>query len=60
MKRIEIATGKYFAGLGSHGYSAKFSGGGIINIRISGGVIENPKPEELKVSMEWDDVPVEE
>lgn len=56
MQKIEIAVKKFFAGLGYGGYPAKFLDGGIINFRISKNVLKSPKPETMKVTLEWDDV----
>jgi len=46
---------RYFAGLGYDGYSVKLSEGGMINMRISKNVLREPKPETMKVTLEWED-----
>jgi len=53
--KIEVTLRKYFAGLGYDGYSVKLPEGGMINMRISKNVLKEPKPEELKVTLEWED-----
>lgn len=55
MTKIEVVVKKYFAGIGYDGYSTKFSDGGTINFRISKGVIKEPKPDEIRVTLEWND-----
>ena len=52
--KIEVTLRKYFAGLGYDGYSVKLPEGGMINMRLSKRIIDAPKPEELKVIIEWD------
>jgi len=46
---------RYFAGLGYDGYSVKLSEEVMINMRISKNALKEPKPEELKVTLEWED-----
>ncbi len=53
-QKIEVEVKKYFAGLGYDGYSGKFADGKTINIRLSRGVIDDPKPERIIVTMEWE------
>jgi hypothetical protein len=55
MKRIEVTAVKYFAGLGYDGYSVKIPEKGMINLRLSKSVIDGPKPDEVRVTIEWDD-----
>jgi hypothetical protein len=53
--KIEATLRKYFAGMGYDGYSVKLPEGGMINMRLSKRIIDAPKPEELKVIIEWDE-----
>lgn len=53
-QKIEVEVKKYFVGLGYDGYSAKFPDGQTINIRLSKGVITDPKPKTMKVMLEWE------
>jgi len=53
--KIEVTLRKYFAGLGYDGYSVKLPEGGMINMRISKNVLKEPKPETMKVTLEWED-----
>ncbi len=55
VQKIEVEVKKYFAGLGYDGYSGKFPDGKTINIRLSKGVIADPKPKRIKVTVEWDE-----
>jgi len=55
MGKIELTLKKYFAGLGYDGYSVKLPEGGMINMRISKNVLKEPKPETMKVTLEWED-----
>ena len=55
MGKIELTLKKYFAGLGYDGYSVKLPEGGMINMRISKNVLNEPKPETMKVTLEWED-----
>jgi len=50
-----VTLRKYFAGLGYDGYSVKLPEGGMINMRISKNVLKEPKPETMKVTLEWED-----
>jgi hypothetical protein len=54
MGKIEVEVKRYFAGSGYDGYSVKFPEGGMINFRISKSIIKEPKPETMKVTMEWE------
>jgi len=54
MGKIELTLRRYFAGLGYDGYSVKLPEGGMINMRISKNVLKEPKPEELRVTIEWE------
>lgn len=54
MGKIEVEVKRYFAGLGYDGYSIKFPEGGMINFRISKSIIREPKPETIKVTLEWE------
>ncbi len=53
-QKIELEVKKYFAGLGYDEYSGKFPDGKTINIRLSKGVIYDPKPKTIKVTLEWE------
>jgi|GEM_PF-1852118 hypothetical protein len=53
--KIELTLRRYFAGLGYDGYSVKLPEEGMINMRISKNVLKEPKPEELKVTLERED-----
>jgi hypothetical protein len=55
MGKIELTLRRYFAGLGYDGYSVKLPEGGMINMRISKNVLKEPKPETMKVTLEWED-----
>jgi len=54
-EKIELTLRRYFAGLGYDGYSVKLPEGGMINMRISKNVLKEPKPETMKVTLEWED-----
>jgi len=54
MEKIEVVLKKYFVGLGYDGYSVKVPEEGMINMRISRNVLKEPKPEELRVTIEWE------
>ena len=55
MGKIELILRRYFAGLGYDGFSVKLPEGGMINMRISKNVLKEPKPETMKVTLEWED-----
>jgi len=55
MGKIELTLRRYFAGLGYDGYSVKPPEEGMIDMRISKNVLKEPKPEELRVTLEWED-----
>ena len=52
-QKIEVDVKNYFAGIGYDGYSGKFPDGRTINIRLSRGVMIDPKPDTMIVTPEW-------
>lgn len=51
--RIEVSASSYFAGLCYDRNSVKVPEGGMVNLRFSKSVIMGPKPQELKIILEW-------
>ncbi len=54
MRKIEVEVKKYFAGLRYDGCSVKSPERGTINFRISKSVLNELKPDTMKVTLGWE------